>query len=77
MHKAELEQALRDLDKSEAWQLCLVEIKDQMNRALSDAITSAKNNSKPDYHLGIYDVLDRVIIKLPQRLLDKLQEREE
>jgi len=48
-----------------------------MKRALSEAVNAARNNSKPDYHLGYYDVLERVVIKLPQRLLDKLTESEE
>ena len=65
------------MEHSPAWALCLEELEAWRNRALETAITNAKLHATPDFHLGMYKILDEVITKLPEIVIDKLNEREE
>jgi len=65
------------LAKSPAWALCKEEMKDQSKRALSESIKAAKANVKPDFYLGVYDITERIMIYLPEIVLDKIEREEE
>lgn len=77
MDKKEAIQMVRELEHSPAWALCLEELEEWRNRSLNTAIQNAKQHASPDYWLGMFQILDDVITKLPEIIIDKLTEREE
>ena len=77
MDKTELVHLVREWEHSPVWALCLEELEEWKSRNLNTAVQNAKAHVSPDYHLGAFHILDEVITKLPEIIIDKLTEREE
>lgn len=44
---------------------------------LSHAVSNARSGANPDYYIGGYDVLERIVSKLPQHIIDIFEEKGE
>ena len=63
--------------KSPAWQVCLATLDSHKNRALEKSIHLAEKGENNSYYLGQYEIINRVIMSLPELVIDYLTERED
>ena len=76
MDKVEEIQALRDLERSPAWQLCREAIQAQVERALNKSLVASRSGASIPHYLGCYEMAIWAL-GLPQKVIDELTEREE